>query len=61
MSNSSQEPRASRKPDAMFSSRSNELGNQFENSILKFPDPSNLGRSLLEGNKDLLLRQDLNS
>ena len=33
MSSSSQEPRAYGKPDAMFSSRSNERGNQFENSI----------------------------
>ena len=41
----------------MFSSRSNELGNQFENSIFKFADPPSLGRSLLEGNKDHLLSQ----
>ena len=31
------------------------LGNQFESSIFKFADPSTLGRSLLEGNKDHLL------
>ena len=41
----------------MFSSRSNASGNQFENSIFKFADPSNLRRSLLEGNKDHLLSQ----
>ena len=33
MSNSSQEARAYGKPDAMFSSRSNEPGNQFDSSI----------------------------
>ena len=57
MSSSSQEPRAYGKLDAMFSTRSNEPGNQFENSIFQFADPSNLGRSLLEGNEDLLLSQ----
>ena len=57
MSSSSQEPRAYGKRDAMFSFRSNEPGNQFENSIFKFADQSNLGRSLLEGNKDHLLSQ----
>ena len=40
MSTSSQEPRAPGKPNAMFSSRSNELGNQLESSIFKFDDPS---------------------
>ena len=39
MSSSSQEPRAYGKTDAMFSSRSNEPGNQFENSIFTFADP----------------------
>ena len=34
-SDSSQEPRASGKPDAMFSSKSDEPGNQFESSIFK--------------------------
>ena len=57
MSSSSQEPRAYGKLDAMFSSRSNESGNQFVNSMFKFADPSNLGRSLLDGNKDHLLSQ----
>ena len=58
ISSSTQEPVASGKPDAMFfSSRSNEPGNQFEGSIFKFADPSNLGRSLLQGNKDHLLCQ----
>ena len=56
-STSSQEPRASGKPDAVFSSRSDEPGNQFESSMFKFAHPSKLGRSLLEGNKDHLLSQ----
>ena len=50
-SNSSQEPRAS----AVFSSRSDEPGNQFECSMFKCADPFNMGRSPLEGNKDHLL------
>ena len=57
MSSSSQEPRAPGKPAAMFSSRSEEPGNQFKSSTFKHADPSNLGRSLLEGNKDRLLSQ----
>ena len=57
MSNSSQEPRASGKPDAVFSSRSDEPGNQFESSIFKHADPSKFGSSLLEGNTDHLLSQ----
>ena len=57
MSCSSQEARASGKLDALFSSRSNEPGNQFEGSFLNFADPSKLGRSLLEGNEDHLLSQ----
>ena len=57
MSSSSQEPRAYGKLDAMFLSRSNEPGNQFDNSISKFADPSGSGRSILEGNKDDLLSQ----
>ena len=56
-SNSSQEPRASGKPDAVFSSRSDEPGNQFESSMFKYADPSKLGRSLLEGNSDHLPSQ----
>ena len=61
-SNSSHEPRASGKPDAVFSSRSDELGNPFESSLFKYAGTSKLGRSLLEGNKDHLLshaRSDL--
>ena len=54
MSNSSQEPRAYGKPDAMFSLRSNEPGNQFERSMFKNANPSNLGKSLLEGKGHLL-------
>ena len=56
-SNSSQDPRASGKPDAVFSSRSDEQGNQFESSMFKYDDPSKLGRSLLEGDEDHLLSQ----
>ena len=56
-SNSSQEPRASGKRDALFSSRSDEPGNQFESSMFKFVDPSKLRRYLLEGNKDHLLSE----
>ena len=56
-SSSSQEPRASGKPAAMFSLGSEEPGNQLESSVFKNADPSNLGRSLLEGNKDHLLSQ----
>ena len=52
-SNSSQEPRASGTPDAVFSLRSDQL----ESSMFENADPSKLGRSLLEGNKDHLLSQ----
>ena len=45
------------KPAALFSSGSEEPGNQLKSSIFKNADPSNLGRSLLEGNKDHLLSQ----
>ena len=55
-SSSFQDPSATWKP-AMFSSGSQEEGNQFQSSIFKNADPSNLGRSLLEGNKDHLLSQ----
>ena len=57
MSKSSQEPRVSEKPTAMFSSGHKEPGNQLKSSIFKHADPSNLGRSLVEGNKDRLLSQ----
>ena len=68
---SSRKPRVSGKPDAMFSfdseptlstfiarNRGNEPGDQFESSVhsaSSFGDPSNVGGSLLEGNKDHLL------
>ena len=55
--NSSQEPSARVKPAALFSSGNEEPGNQFKSSIFKNADPSNVGRSLLEGNKDHLLSQ----
>ena len=54
---SSQEPRATEKLAAMFSSGDEEPGNQCKSSVVKHADPSNLGRSLLEGNKDHLLSQ----
>ena len=57
MSSSSQELRAYGKPDAMFSSGSKEPGNLIKCSVFKHADPSNLGRSLLEGIKDHLLSQ----
>ena len=57
MSSSSQEPRPYGNQNAILASRSNETGNQFDNSVFKLADPSNLGRSLLEGNKDHLLSQ----
>ena len=56
-SGSSQEPRAYGKPDAMFSSGSKEWSNLIKSSVFKNADPSNPGRSLLEGNKDHLLSQ----
>ena len=57
MSSSYQEPSAPEKPAAVFSLRSEEPGNQFKSSVFKHADPSNLGRSLLECNKDHLLSQ----
>ena len=57
MSSSSQEPSAPGKLAALFSLRSEEPENQFMSSVFKNTDPSNLGRSLLEGNKDHLLSQ----
>ena len=51
MSNSSQEARGSAKLVAMFSFGSEERGNHFKSSVFKHVDPSNLGRSLLEGKK----------
>ena len=56
-SNSSQDPRASGNPDAVFSSRSDEPGNQVESSMFKYADPSELWRSLLDGSEDHLLSQ----
>ena len=57
MSSSSQEPRAPGKLAAMFSLGSGGPGNQFKSSAFKHSDPSNLRRSLLEGNEDHLLSQ----
>ena len=57
MSSSSQEPSAPGKPAALFSFESEEPGNQFKSSVFKNADPSNLGTSLLEGNRDHLLSQ----
>ena len=56
-SSSSQEPRAPETPAALYSLGSEEPGNQFKSSVFKNADPSNLGRSLLEGNKDHVLSQ----
>ena len=57
MSSSSQEPSALGKPDALFSFGSEKPGDQCKGSVFKNADPSNVGRSLLEGNKDHLLSQ----
>ena len=53
---SSRIPTASGKLAAMIL-RKQEPGNQFKSSVFKHADPSNLGRSLLEGNEDHLLSQ----
>ena len=45
------------KPAAIVSSGNEERGNQFRSSIFKNADTLNLGRSLIEGNKDHLLSQ----
>ena len=57
MSSSSQEPSAPGKPAALFSFGNEEPGNQLKSSVFKNADPPNVGRSLLEGNKDHLLSQ----
>ena len=57
MASSSQVPRASGKLAAMISSGNREPGNQFNSSVFENADKSNLGRSLVEGNKDHLLSQ----
>ena len=54
---SSRIPIAPGKPAAVFSLGSGGQGNQFKSSVFKHTDPSNLRRSLLEGNKDHLLSQ----
>ena len=60
MSSSSQEPSAPGELAALFSLRGEEPETQFKSSVFKNADPSNLGRSLLEGNKDhCLVRQVL--
>ena len=53
-SHSSEGQKASGKPDALFSF---EQGNLIRSSVFRNADPSNLRRSLLEGNKDHLLDQ----
>ena len=76
MTSSSRDLEVSGKLDAMFSchsewsqntfserDRSNELGNRFASglhSVYRFVDPANVGKSLLDGNKDHLLKQVLN-
>ena len=73
MTSSSRDLEVSGKLDAVFSclsesnqntfserGRSNEPGNRFENSVhsvFGFADPANVGKSLLDGNKDHLLNQ----
>ena len=57
MPSSSQEPSVPVKPAALFSLGGEEPDNQFKSSVFKNADLSNLGRSLLEGNKDHVLGQ----
>ena len=54
---SSRRPIAPEKPASLLPLGSEETGNQPRSSVFKHADPSNLGRSLLEGNKDHLLSQ----
>ena len=54
MSHSSKGPKASGKPDALFSS---EQGNLIRSSVIRSADPSKLRGSLHECNKDHLLNQ----
>ena len=56
-SESSRMPIAPGKLAALFSFGSEEPGNQFKSPVFKNAEPSNLGRSLLEGNKDHLITQ----
>ena len=60
MSSASQEPSAPGKPAALFFSGNEEPGNQFQSSIFKNADPSNLGRSLIAMKMICSVRQDLN-
>ena len=57
MSSSSQEPSAPRKPAASLAFGNEEPGDQFKSSVFRDADPPNVGRYLLEGNKDHLLSQ----
>ena len=57
MSGSSQKSSAPEKPAALFSFGNEELGDQFKSFVFRNADPSNVGRSLLEGNKDHLPSQ----
>ena len=57
MSHSSQKSGASGKPATLFSSESGEPGNLIRSYVFRNANPSNLGGSLLEGNKDHLLNQ----
>ena len=52
LSSSSQEPSAPGKPAALFSLRSEEPENQFKSSVFKNADPSNVRKSLLDGNSN---------
>ena len=54
---SSRMPIATGKLVALFSFGNEEAGDQFKSSVFRIADPSNVGRSLLEGNKDHLLSQ----
>ena len=54
---SSRTPIAPGKPAALFSFGHEERRGQFKSSVFRNADPSNVGRSLPEGNKDHLLSQ----
>ena len=54
---SSRMPIPPAKPAALFSLGTAKPGHQFKSSVFRNADPSNVGRSLLEGKKDHLLSQ----
>ena len=65
MTSFSRDPKVSGKPDVVFSCHSESGQNTFSesdrsgtfHSVFRFADPANIGKSLLDGNKDHLLNQ----